>query len=108
MRLQMGRVDHQPLRRAALARQFGEDVVEHAKPAPAHEPVVDGLVRTILTRRIAPAQPIPDDKDNAADHPPVINPRNPMRQWKIGFDPAHLRLRKKKQIGHRGASRRRQ
>jgi hypothetical protein len=34
-------------------------------------------VRPIRTRRIAPAQTVPDDEDDAADDPPVINPRNP-------------------------------
>lgn len=92
MRFQMGSIDHQPGGFAGLARQCGEDFVENAEAAPAHEPIVDGLVRAILTRRIAPAQTVSDDEDDAADHPSVINPRNPMRQRKIGFDPAHLRL----------------
>ena len=38
--------------------------------------IVDGLVRTVLTRRIAPAQPVSDNEDDAADHQPIINPRN--------------------------------
>ena len=41
---------------------------------------------------ITPAQPIPDDKDNPADRPPVINARNPMRKWKERCNPAHLHL----------------
>ena len=45
MGFEMGRVDHQPARLASLARQFGENLVEHAKTAPAHEPVVDCLMR---------------------------------------------------------------
>jgi hypothetical protein len=50
------------------------------------------------------AQTAPDDKIDAADHPPVINPRNSVRQRKIRFDPAHPRLGEHKQIGHRGIS----
>ena len=102
MRLEMGRIDHQPGWFAGLACQFSEDFVEDAEAAPAHEPIVDGLVRTVLTRRIAPAQTVSDDEDDAADHPPVINPRDPMRQRKIGFNTAHLRLGEQKQIGHHG------
>ena len=45
MRFQMGGVDHQPGRFAGLARQFGKNLVEHAEAAPAHEPIVDRLMR---------------------------------------------------------------
>ena len=34
MGFEMGRVDHQPARLARLARQLGENLVEHAKTAP--------------------------------------------------------------------------
>jgi hypothetical protein len=43
-------------------------------------------------RRITPAQSIPDHEDDAAHDPPVIDPRNAMRQWEIRLNPAHLRL----------------
>jgi hypothetical protein len=59
-------------------------------------------------RCITPAQSIPDDEDDPADYPPVINPGNAMRQREKRFDPAHLRLREQKQIMHGGASSRRQ
>ena len=55
MRLEMSRIDHKLARLTGLARQFGEYLVEHAKTAPTHEPVVDRLMRTIFTRRIASA-----------------------------------------------------
>jgi hypothetical protein len=58
MRLQMGGVDHDPLRLAALARQFGENPVEYAQATPANEPIVDRLVRAIVARSVAPAQPV--------------------------------------------------
>src|SRR5690348_15494857 len=82
MRLQMRRIDHQERWLATFARQFGKDIVEHAEPAPAHEPVIDRLVRTIAGRCIAPAQTVSDDEDDAADHPSIVNPRNPVRQRK--------------------------
>ena len=56
MGFQMRGVDHDPLRFAGLARQFGENLVEHAQTAPAHEPVVDRLVRAVFARGVAPAQ----------------------------------------------------
>jgi hypothetical protein len=43
MRLQVRGVDHDPLRLAPLG-QRGEDLVEHAQPAPADGAVVDRLV----------------------------------------------------------------
>src|SRR5665648_263975 len=89
MSFQMGRVDHQPARLASLARQFGENLVEHTKTAPAHEPIVDRLVRTVLARSIAPPQPVPDDEDDPANHPSVINSGNAMRQREKRLDPAH-------------------
>ena len=80
MGLQMGRIDHQPARLASLARQLGENLIEHAETAPAHKPVVDGLVWTVVARGIAPAKPIPNDENDPADYPPVIKPGNAMRQ----------------------------
>jgi hypothetical protein len=51
-------VDHDPLRFAALARQFGENLVEHAQAAPSNKPIVDRLVRAIVARSVAPTQPV--------------------------------------------------
>ena len=41
-------VDHDPLRFAALARQFGENLVEHAQAAPANKPKRRIQVRVLL------------------------------------------------------------
>lgn len=100
MRLQVGGVDHQPIRLPALGGGLGEDAVEHAQAAPADEPVVDRLVRAITGRCITPAEPVPDHENNAAHNPPVIDPRNAMRQWKIRLNPAHLRLAQQPQLRH--------
>ena len=54
MGFEVGRVDHQPKRLTTLARQLGEDLVGYAKTALAHKPIVDGLVRTLVTLNIAP------------------------------------------------------
>lgn len=86
MRLQVRhidhRIDHQRIRPAALGGELGENAIEHAEPAPADEPVLDHLVRTILGRRIPPPQNVADDKDNPRNHPPIVHPRNPVRQRK--------------------------
>src|SRR5580658_7739568 len=100
----MRRVDHDSLRLAALARQFREYFIEDPQPAPAHEPIVDRLVRAIVPRRVAPAQAVLDYEDDAAHDPPVVHPRNPVRERKVPLDPTHLRLREQKQIRHGEAS----
>src|ERR1700722_13270024 len=97
-------VDHDPLRFAALARQFGENLVEHAQAAPSNKPIVDRLVRAIVARSVAPTQPVLDHKDDRADDPPIVHPRNPMRKWKIPFNPTHLNPRQQKQISQGEAS----
>jgi hypothetical protein len=86
---------------APLRASFREDPVEHAHAAPAHETVVDRRVRAVACGRVAPAQPVLDDEDDRAHDPPIVDPRDPVRQWEIGFDPAHLRRGEPKQIGHR-------
>jgi hypothetical protein len=96
MGFEIGGVDHQPTRLTSLARHLGENLVEHAKTAPAHESVVDDLVRTIATWSITLAKPIADDKDDPADDQPIIHPWNAMRVRKLWLDPAHLRFRKQK------------
>ena len=39
----------------------------------AYESIVDCLVWSVVARSITPAQSIPDDEDDPADYPPVIN-----------------------------------
>src|SRR5471030_146355 len=104
MGLQMRGVDHDPLRLAALARQFGENLVEHAQTAPADEPIVDRLVRTVFPRRVTPAESVLNHKYDGANDPTVIHPRDAVREWKITLDPAHLRRRQQEQIRHGEAS----
>lgn len=45
MRLQVGGIDHDPLGLGTLTGQGHKDPVEHTQPAPAHEPLVERLVR---------------------------------------------------------------
>src|SRR5579872_6680140 len=89
MRLQMRCVDHDLLRLAAFARQFPEYFIEDSQPAPAYEPIIDGLMRAIFPRRVAPAQAVLDHKDDAAHDPTIVHARDPVRERKILFDPTH-------------------
>ena len=92
VRLEVGGVDHQLVGLPAACGEGGEDLVEHAEPAPPDEAVVDRLVRAIRRRRIPPAQAVPDHEDDPADHPAVVYASNSVRKRKIRLDPAHLRL----------------
>jgi len=76
MRLQIGRIYHRLIKLAALRCQGRENLVEHAGPAPRDEAVADRLRRPVLGWRIAPSQTVPDHEEDAADDPPIIDPRN--------------------------------
>jgi hypothetical protein len=59
-------VDHQAVWLTSLAREACEDTV------------VQRLGRTVVGRRIAPAQPVMGNEQDAADHPLVVHPRHAM------------------------------
>ena len=105
--LQVGGIDHQLIRPPALGRQRRKNEVEHARPAPADEAIVDRLVRAIVLRCVAPAQPVADHKDGPADHPSIVDPRHTVRQRKVRFNPALLRLQQPDPITHGSTSLRR-
>ena len=49
----------------------------HSDPPPRNQDAARAAdVRPIVTRRITPAQAVADHKNDPADHPPVIDPRN--------------------------------
>lgn len=77
--LQVGRIDRQLIRPAALCGERLEDAVEHAEPVPADERVVDRLGRPVLDRRVILAQAVANDEDDAADNATIIHPRHAMR-----------------------------
>lgn len=58
MSLEVRGLDHQPIRAVALGRQFGEDPVGYAEPAPADEAVVDRLGWPVGGGRVAPAHTV--------------------------------------------------
>ena len=62
----------------------------HPQPTPADEVIGDRLVRSVLLRRIAPAQIVADHENNTRDHPPIIDFQHRVRQRKIRLNPTHL------------------
>ncbi len=76
-----------------LADSSAKMRLNNAQPAPADEAVIDDLVRAMDLGRVAPARAVPDHDDYARDHPPVVHTGHPVRQRKIGFDPAQLLVR---------------
>lgn len=42
------------------------------------------------------------DVDDAAQHPPVINTRNAVREWEMERQTGHLGLAREKQLAHHG------
>jgi len=75
MRLDRRRVDEDLGRWASGRGERVEDPNPHALRRPAHEPIVERLVRTIDLRRIDPAATGLQDVDDARDDPSVIDPR---------------------------------
>ncbi len=71
-------IDHQTPRRFAFGSQRDEYPLEHAHARPAYEPVIQGFMRPIHIRGIAPAEPVSDHMNDPADDPAVINPRHPV------------------------------
>ena len=100
MCLQMGGVDHQLIRLAAFCRQFGKYPVKYAETALADEAGVDRLVGTILLGHFAPPQTVPDHEDDAADDPPIVDPRHTVRRKKIQLNLLYLNLLQLDQITH--------
>jgi hypothetical protein len=82
MRLEVGPINHPSIRLTFQTRQPGEDAVEDAYPAPADKAVIEGLVRTVIGRRITPAQAIADDMEDAADHALIVAPGTPWERGK--------------------------
>jgi len=83
----------------------GEDPVEHAHAAPPDEAVVEGLVRAVGGRRVAPLQAVTDDVDDAAEHSSVVHSGDAMREREVGRQAPHLGGREQeRRSGHGGTS----
>jgi len=86
----VSRIDGVRLVVGGFCRQPDHDPRKHAHVAPPFPSVVERLVGAILSRRIAPAQAIAIEEDNAAQDTPVINAWHAMALRKIGPQPLHL------------------
>lgn len=100
VRLQVSGIDHQLSGFATTFFKFQKDAPKHAQLAPADEAVVDCPVWTIAWRDIAPPQSVTNDKDDAADHPPVIHKRDAVREWEERRYARHLSIGKKDHLDH--------
>jgi hypothetical protein len=68
--------------------------VPHARPPPAHKPVVAGRARPIALGQIAPRRARAQHPEDAVEHPPVINPRHSarlVRQQRLDHPPLEIR-----------------
>ncbi len=100
MCLQIGGVNYHRAFFAVLGRQTSHHQREDApitRPLPA---VAERLVRVVLRRRVAPAQPIAVDEDNPAQHTPIIDARLAVGLREIGLKTQHLRVRQPDEIRH--------
>lgn len=77
--LDVGGIDRRRAPDAAVPGQGLEQAKPDALPAPSVEEVVDGRVRPILGKAVAPARPAPRHVDDARDDPAVIDQCVPLR-----------------------------
>jgi hypothetical protein len=105
MCFEVGRIDRDGLIVGCFCRQPHHDPCKHPHIAPPLPAIVEGLVRTILTRCVAPAQAVAIDKDNAAQDTPVIDARPAMALRQIRPQPLHLSLAQPIQTAHQASLR---
>jgi hypothetical protein len=78
-------VDQDLGRRSARRRERNEHLLPDTFRRPPYEPVAERLFRTVAGGRINPATTRFHHMDDAADHPPVIDPSNApnlvRKQW---------------------------
>src|SRR5665647_3203962 len=95
-------VDEEAIRRLPGTRQRAEDALPDAAFGPAHEPVVERLLRPInFARAVGPATAALERMDDPAHHPAIIHTplAAPVRRQQRR-DPSPLRVRKPKEIRH--------
>ena len=104
MRLDVRAVEQDLGGRTASRSQGGERRLPHAFLTPAHEPVIQRLVRAVVDRCILPPAARPQNVYDTADHPPIVDPRHAARiVGQIGSKPRELLLRQPEGIRHSDA-----
>lgn len=103
MDLDAGGIDEQSIGGFLRARQRTEYLFPDTALRPAHEVVVECLLRAVhLARTIGPAPAILQCMDDPAQHPPVIHPfLAPAIPRQKRLNPGPLPIRKPKEIRHR-------
>ena len=100
MGFQVSRIDHDRPLVSSLGGQAGHDASEHAHPAPALPPVVEGLWRAVFPGSVTPPQAIAVDEDYAAQNATIIDARLAMALGKERLKPRHLRVSQPEKIAH--------
>ena len=101
MDLDTGAIDEQPVGRILGAGQGAEDVLPYPSLCPAHEAIVERLLRAVDPRTIGPTAAAAKGVHDPAQHATIIHPflaAHICRQQR--FDPRPLRIRKPKEIRH--------
>jgi hypothetical protein len=80
MDLDAGAVDEQAIRDILTTRQRGKDTLPDAALGPAHEAVVERLLRAIdMLRTVTPAPAALQCMHDPGKYPAIIDPRYPTR-----------------------------
>src|SRR3954452_23542422 len=99
MSLDCRTVDEELCRRTARSRKRVEEVHPHTLRGPSNIAIVEGLAGTINARRVDPACARLQHMHDAADHPPIIDPRlAPRVARQMRCKPRELLIRQPKMI----------
>lgn len=90
VRLQMRAVHRDRLAVSARQGQGAEDAGEHPPARPAHKAVAEGLGGAVDRRSVLPPEPVAPDRDDPAQHPPIIHPRLAPRLGNLRPQPLNL------------------
>jgi len=76
MRFHVRAVEQDLRWRTARSSKRRKSVFPNPLRPPTHKPIVERFMRPVVRRRIFPSTPGFQHLDDAADHPPIINPSN--------------------------------
>ena len=99
MRFHVRGIDHLRVCRSPITSKLAEQVFPNAASRPAHKAIVDGRVRAIFGRAIAPAAAAFQDMHDAADDAPIILPLDATHvRRQVNFNPFPLLVAEPKKI----------
>ena len=90
MCLEVGRIDGDRLAVGCLGGEPRHDPRKHPHIAPPLSAVVERLVGTVLSGRIAPTHAVSVEEDDSAWDAPVIDTRHPVALGKVRSKSLHL------------------